>query len=35
MPIPPTAAQLRKTPAAAVTDELLNHHTHAQIAGIL
>src|SRR6266567_4532883 len=37
MPIPPTAAQLRKTPAAAVTaiDELLDHHTHAQIAGIL
>ena len=37
MPIPPTAAQLRKTPAAAVTaiDELLDRHTHAQIAGIL
>ena len=37
MPIPPNAAQLRKTPAAAVTaiDELLDHHTHAQIAGIL
>jgi hypothetical protein len=37
MPIPPTAAQLRKTPAAAVTaiDELLDHHTHAQIAAIL
>ena len=37
LPIPPTAAQLRKTPAAAVTaiDELLDHHTHAQIAGIL
>ena len=36
-PVPPTAAQLRKTPAAAVTaiDELLDHHTHAQIAGIL
>ena len=37
MPIPPTAAQMRKTPAAAVAaiDELLDHHTHAQIAGIL
>src|SRR6266849_4342768 len=37
LPIPPTAAQLRKTPAAAVTaiDGLLDHHTHAQIAGIL
>jgi DNA invertase Pin-like site-specific DNA recombinase len=37
LPIPPTAAQLRKTPAAAVTaiDELLDHHTHAQIAAIL
>ena len=37
MPVPPTAAQLRKTPAEAVTaiDELLDHHTHAQIAGIL
>ena len=37
LPIPPTAAQLRKTPAAAVTaiDELLDRHTHAQIAGIL
>jgi DNA invertase Pin-like site-specific DNA recombinase len=37
LPIPPTAAQLRKTPAAVVTaiDELLDHHTHAQIAGIL
>jgi DNA invertase Pin-like site-specific DNA recombinase len=37
LPIPPTAAQLRKTPAAAVTaiDELLDHHTHAQIAVIL
>ncbi len=36
-PIPPTAAELRKTPAAVVTaiDELLDHHTHAQIAGIL
>jgi DNA invertase Pin-like site-specific DNA recombinase len=36
-PIPPTAAQMRKTPAEAVTavDELLDHHTHAQIAGIL
>jgi len=37
MPIPPTAAQLRKTPAAAVTaiGELPGRHTHAQIAGIL
>ena len=37
LPIPPTAAQLRKTPAAAVTavDELLDHHTHAEIAAIL
>ncbi len=37
LPIPPTAAQMRKTPAEAVTaiDELLDHHTHAQIAGIL
>jgi DNA invertase Pin-like site-specific DNA recombinase len=37
LPIPPTAAQLRKTPAAVVAaiDELLDHHTHAQIAGIL
>ena len=36
-PVPPTAAQIRKTPAAAVTaiDELLDDHTHAQIAGIL
>ena len=37
MPVPPTAAQMRKTPAAAIAaiDELLDHHTHAQIAGIL
>jgi hypothetical protein len=37
MAVPPTAAQLRKTPAEAVTavDELLDRHTHAQIAGIL
>ena len=37
LPIPPTAAQLRKTPAVVVTaiDELLDHHTHAQIAAIL
>ena len=37
MPVPPTAAQLRKTPAEAVAavDELLDHHTHAEIAGIL
>jgi len=36
-PVPPTAAQMRKTPAEAVTaiDELLDHHTHAEIAGIL
>jgi DNA invertase Pin-like site-specific DNA recombinase len=37
MPVPPTAAQMRKTPQAAVAaiDQLLDHHTHAQIAGIL
>nr|MDQ2813441.1 hypothetical protein [Actinomycetota bacterium] len=37
LPVPPTAAQVRKTPAEAVTaiDELLDHHTHAQIAVIL
>src|SRR5512142_1789071 len=37
LPVPPTAAQLRKTPAEAVTaiDELLDRHTHAEIAGIL
>ena len=37
MPVPPTAAQIRKTPAEAVTaiDELLDHHTHTEIAGIL
>src|SRR5271166_4145830 len=37
MPVPPTAAQMRTTPADAVTavDELLDHHTHAQIASIL
>jgi hypothetical protein len=37
MAVPPTAAQLRKTPAEAVTavDELLDRHTHAEIAGIL
>ena len=36
-PVPPTAAQMRKTPAAAVTaiDELLGTHTHTEIAGIL
>jgi DNA invertase Pin-like site-specific DNA recombinase len=36
-PVPPTAAQMRKTPAEAVTaiDELLGTHTHAEIAGIL
>ena len=35
-PVPPPA-EIRKTPAAAVTaiDELLDQHTHAQIAGIL
>jgi DNA invertase Pin-like site-specific DNA recombinase len=37
LPIPPDAAQLRKTPAAVITaiDDLLNHHTHAEIAAIL
>ena len=37
MPVPPTAAQMRKTPAEAVAaiDELLGRHTHAEIAGIL
>ena len=37
MPVPPTAAQMRKTPQAAIAaiDQLLDHHTHAQIAGIL
>jgi DNA invertase Pin-like site-specific DNA recombinase len=36
LPIPPTAAQLRKTPAAVTAiDELLDRHTHAQIAAIL
>jgi DNA invertase Pin-like site-specific DNA recombinase len=36
-PVPPTAAQMRKTPAAAAAaiDELLGTHTHAEIAGIL
>jgi DNA invertase Pin-like site-specific DNA recombinase len=36
-PVPPTAAQMRKTPAAAVAaiDELLATHTHTEIAGIL
>jgi DNA invertase Pin-like site-specific DNA recombinase len=36
-PVPPTAAQMRKTPAATVTaiDELLGTHTHTEIAGIL
>jgi DNA invertase Pin-like site-specific DNA recombinase len=36
-PVPPTAAQMRKTPAEAVTaiDELLDHHTHTEIASIL
>ena len=36
-PVPPTAAQMRKTPASAVAaiDELLDTHTHAQIAAIL
>jgi hypothetical protein len=36
-PVPPTAAQMRKTPAEAVTaiDELLGRHTHTEIAGIL
>ena len=37
MPVPPTAAQMRKTPAEAVAaiDELLGRHTHTEIAGIL
>jgi hypothetical protein len=36
-PVPPTAAQMRKTPAEAVAaiDELLSRHTHTQIAVIL
>jgi DNA invertase Pin-like site-specific DNA recombinase len=36
-PVPPSAAQMRTTPAAAVAavDELLDHHTHAEIADIL
>jgi DNA invertase Pin-like site-specific DNA recombinase len=36
-PVPPTAAQMRKTPAESVAaiDELLDAHTHAQIAAIL
>ena len=36
-PVPPTAAQMRKTPAEAVAaiDELLSTHTHTEIAGIL
>jgi DNA invertase Pin-like site-specific DNA recombinase len=36
-PVPPTAAQMRTTPAEALAaiDELLSRHTHAQIAGIL
>jgi DNA invertase Pin-like site-specific DNA recombinase len=36
-PVPPTAAQIRKTPAEAVAaiDELLDAHTHTQIAVIL
>jgi DNA invertase Pin-like site-specific DNA recombinase len=36
-PVPPSAAQMRTTPAAAVTaiDELLDHHTHTEIADIL
>ena len=36
-PVPPTAAQIRKTPATAVTaiNELLDAHTHAEIARIL
>src|SRR5512142_212619 len=36
-PVPPTAAQMRKTPAEAVTaiDELLGRRTHTEIAGIL
>jgi len=36
-PVPPTAAQMRKTPASAITaiDELLDHHTHSEVAAIL
>jgi DNA invertase Pin-like site-specific DNA recombinase len=36
-PVPPTAAQMRKTPAEAVAaiDELLDAHTHTEIARIL
>jgi DNA invertase Pin-like site-specific DNA recombinase len=36
-PVPPTAAQIRKTPAQAVAaiDELLDTHTHTEIASIL
>jgi hypothetical protein len=37
MPVPPTAAQMRTTPAEAVAaiDELPDRHTHAEIARIL
>jgi len=37
LPVPPDAAQLRKTPAAVLTaiDGLLDRHTHTEIAGIL
>jgi DNA invertase Pin-like site-specific DNA recombinase len=37
LPVPPDAAQLRKTPTAVLTaiDELLDHHTHTEIAAIL
>jgi DNA invertase Pin-like site-specific DNA recombinase len=36
-PVPPTAAQMRKTPAESVAaiNELLDTHTHARIAAIL
>jgi DNA invertase Pin-like site-specific DNA recombinase len=37
LPIPKTAPELRKAPPEVITaiDQLLDHHTHAEIAGIL
>jgi hypothetical protein len=37
LPLPKTAGELRQTPAATVTeiDQLLDHHTHGEIADIL
>lgn len=37
LPLPKTAWELRQTPPATVTeiDQLLDHHTHAEIADIL